>query len=208
VDPAKTESDAKRGALYGRVSTKDKGQEVENQLAELRRFAATQEWEIQAEYIDHDSGKNSDRPRFRRLFADAAQRRFDVVLFWSLDRLTREGALETLQHLNTLTSYGVGFRSFTEPYLDSCGIFKDAVIAILGTIAKQERVRTSERVRAGLNRAKEKGVKLGRPRKILDRQRIIALRDVEKLSWPEIARRTGCGQGTVVRAYRSYKSAA
>ena len=80
------------------------------------------------------------------MMADAAQRQFDVVLFWALDRFTREGALETLQHLNWLGSYGVGFRSFTEPYLDSCGIFKDAVIAILGTIAKQERVRISERV--------------------------------------------------------------
>jgi DNA invertase Pin-like site-specific DNA recombinase len=206
MDPAKTESDAKRAALYGRVSTKDKGQEIENQLAELRRFAASQGWEIQGEYIDHERGKNSARPQFRRLFADAAQRGFDVVLFWSLDRLTREGALETLQHLNTLSSYGVGFRSFTEPYLDSCGIFKDAIIAILGTIAKQERVRISERVRAGLNRAKEKGIKLGRPRKIVDRLEVVRLRDEERLSWPEIARRTGCGQGTVVRAYRSYKS--
>ena len=43
----------------------------------------------------------------------------------------REGMLETLQHRNRLTSYGVGFRSFTEAYLDSCGLFKDAVIAIL-----------------------------------------------------------------------------
>jgi len=68
-----------------------------------------------------------------------------------------------LQHLNRLSSYGVGFRSFTEPYLDSCGIFKDAVIAILGTIAKQERVRISERVRAGLDRAKSQGTKSGKP---------------------------------------------
>jgi DNA invertase Pin-like site-specific DNA recombinase len=68
-----------------------------------------------------------------------------------------------LQHLNRLSSYGVGFRSFTEPYLDSCGIFKDAVIAILGTIAKQERVRISERVRAGLSRARSEGTKSGKP---------------------------------------------
>ncbi len=130
-----------------------------------------------------------------------------MVLFWSLDRLTREGALETLQHLNTLSSYGVGFRSFTEPYLDSCGVFKEAIIAILGTIAKQERLRISERVRAGLNRAKEKGVKLGRPRKVFDRQEVVRLRDEEGLSWPEIARKTGLGQGTVVRAYRGLKKA-
>ena len=157
MDTAKSESNAKRAALYGRVSTRDKGQDVENQLAELRRFAASQGWEIQAEYIDHETGKNPDRPQFRRLFAVAAHRGFDVVLFWSLDRLTREGAFETLQRLNTLSSYGVGFRSFTEPYLDSCGVFKDAIIAILGTIAKQERIRIKERVQAGQGPTKPAG---------------------------------------------------
>ena len=85
-----------------------------------------------------------------------------------------------LQHLNRLSSYGVGFRSFTEPYLDSCGIFKDAVIAILGTIAKQERVRISERVRAGLDRAKSQGTKsgkpIGRPRAVYARDRARELR--------------------------------
>jgi DNA invertase Pin-like site-specific DNA recombinase len=83
------------------------------------------------------------------MFKDASQRKFDVLLFWALDRLSREGVLGTLQHLNRLTSYGVGYRSFTEQYFDSCGIFKDAVIAIIATVAKQKRVRISLRVRAG-----------------------------------------------------------
>ena len=126
-----------RAAIYARVSTADGRQDTENQLAELRRFASTQGWEIAAEYIDHESGGRADRREFCQMFTDAAQRQFDGLLFWALDRLTREGALETLQYLNRLSGYGVGFRSFTEPYLDSCGIFKDAVIAILGVIAKQ-----------------------------------------------------------------------
>jgi DNA invertase Pin-like site-specific DNA recombinase len=94
---------------------------------------------------------------------DASQRQFDVVIFWALDRFTREGALQTLQYLNQLSSYSVGYRSSTEPYLDSCGMFKDAVIAILGTIAKQERVRLSERVRAGLHRARSHEPRAGKP---------------------------------------------
>jgi DNA invertase Pin-like site-specific DNA recombinase len=84
-------------------------------------------------------------------------------LFWALDRLSREGVLETLQHLNRLTGYGVGYRSFTEQYFDSCGIFKDAVISIIATVAKQERVRLSERVKAGLDRTRARGTRLGRP---------------------------------------------
>src|SRR5215471_3676395 len=98
------------------------------------------------------------------MFQDASQRKFDVLLFWSLDRLSREGVLETLQHLQRLTSYGVAWRSFTEQYLDSTGIFREAVIGILAAIAKQERVRLSERTIAGLQRARAQGRVGGRPK--------------------------------------------
>jgi DNA invertase Pin-like site-specific DNA recombinase len=110
------------------------------------------------------------------MFRDAAHRRFDLLLFLSLDRFTREGVLETLTHLNRLTGAGVDYRSFTEPYFDSCGIFKDAVISILATIAKQERVRLSERVQAGLARARSRGKRLGPPKKIVDASKIAHLR--------------------------------
>jgi hypothetical protein len=95
---------------------------------------------------------------FKRLFEDASRRRFDLVLFWSLDRFSRQGVLETLHHLQRLAQYGVGYRSFTEQYLDSCGILKDAVLSILATIAKQERIRISERVHAGLAKARKQAV--------------------------------------------------
>ena len=72
--------------------------------------------------------------------------------------------LETLTYLQRLTQYGVGYRSFTEQYLDSCGMFREAVISILAVIAKQERVRLSERTIAGLQRARERGHIGGRPR--------------------------------------------
>src|SRR5438045_8781175 len=97
------------------------------------------------------------------MLAAASRREFDVVLFWALDRFSREGVYVTLQHLQSLTSYGVGYRSFTEQYLDSCGLFKDAVISILATIAKQERIRISERTIAGLQRARLQGRIGGRP---------------------------------------------
>ena len=103
-----------RVALYARVSTKDKGQEVENQLAQLREFAARSGWMIVHEYIDHETGKSSDREQFEQMFQDASQRKFDVLLFWALDRLSREGVRATLRHLERLTSCGVGYRSFTE----------------------------------------------------------------------------------------------
>jgi DNA invertase Pin-like site-specific DNA recombinase len=91
------------------------------------------------------------------MFAAESRREFDVLLFWGLDRLSREGTVETLNHLQRLTGYGVNYRSFTEPYLDSTGIFKQAVIGILAAVAKQERVRLSERTVAGLQRARAQG---------------------------------------------------
>jgi DNA invertase Pin-like site-specific DNA recombinase len=195
-----------RVALYSRVSTKDRGQETANQTRQLREFCLAQGWVIVGEYDDHDSGSIADRAQFQKLMIDASQSRFEMVLFWALDRLTREGALETLQHLNRLTGYGIGFRSFSEPYLDSCGLFKDAVIAIIGTIAKQEKVRISERVRAGLYRAKAQGTKsgkpIGRPRVVLSRERVVELRTVG-LSWREVSRRTGASVASVRRAYDS-----
>jgi len=184
--------------IYSRVSTKDKGQDCENQLRQLRAFAETQGYTVIREYVDHASGKTSDREAFGEMFADASRREFDVLLFWSLDRLSREGVLETLQHLQRLTGYGVGYRSFTEQYLDSCGMFRDAVISILATIGKQERVRLSERTTAGLQRARAKGRIGGRPRAVCDRERVHSLRSAGR-SLGEIAAEVGVSKATVCR---------
>jgi DNA invertase Pin-like site-specific DNA recombinase len=185
-------------AIYSRVSTKDKGQDVENQLRQLRGFCGKQEWAIVREYVDHASGKRGDREQFQAMFAAASRREFDTVLFWSLDRFSREGVYETLQHLQRLTAYGVGYRSFTEQYLDSCGLFKDAVISILATIAKQERVRLSERTVAGLQRAKLQGRVGGRPRIVCDREKLAELRR-SGLSLGQIAAQMNLSKTTVAR---------
>jgi len=185
-------------AIYSRVSTRDKGQDVQNQLCQLREFACKQGWRITAEYVDHASGKCSDRAQFKAMFAAAARREFDLVLFWALDRFSREGVLETLTHLQTLTSYGVGYRSFTEAYLDSCGMFKDAVVGILAVIAKQERVRLSERTVAGLQRARKQGRIGGRPRVICDHSRVLSLH-AEGNSLGRIAKQLSLSKTTVSR---------
>ena len=109
------------------------------------------------EYVDKATGKRSDREQFQKMFGAASRRELNVLLFWSLDRLSREGTVQTLNHLERLTGYGIELRSFTERYLDSTGIFKQAVIGILAAVAKQERVRLSERTVAGLERARAQG---------------------------------------------------
>jgi DNA invertase Pin-like site-specific DNA recombinase len=188
-------------AIYARVSTRDKGQDFTNQLLALREFASKQGWLIYHEYVDQVTGSTDDRPQFQQMFQDGSQRKFDVLLFWSLDRLSREGVLETLQHLQRLTSYGVAWRSFTEQYLDSTGIFREAVIGILAAIAKQERVRLAERTRAGLERVRREGKRLGRPVAKVDVGMIRRMRE-DGMSWSEIARSTRLSRGTVQRVCR------
>jgi DNA invertase Pin-like site-specific DNA recombinase len=114
-----------RVATYARVSTRDGRQDTENQL---RQFAGTQGWAVIHEYEDQASGKHGDRDQFKKMFAAASRREFDCLLFWSLDQLSREGTVETLNHLQRLTSYGVNYRSFTEQYLASTGMFKERAI--------------------------------------------------------------------------------
>jgi predicted site-specific integrase-resolvase len=104
-------------ALYARVSTRDKGQDHENQLRELRAFVerkASEDWTLAIEYVDKASAKTADRPAFRKMLDAASRKEFDMVLFWSLDRFSREGVLETLQHLKALTSHGVEWFSYRE----------------------------------------------------------------------------------------------
>lgn len=153
----------KRVVIYARVSTKD--QETENQLCQLRDYAAKQGWGVLEEIVDVGSGSKgrSERQGLERLFTLAHQRRMDLVLFWALDRFSREGSRQTIGYLSQLESLGVGFHSFSEPYLSTLGVFSDCIIALLSALAKQERIRIGERTKAGLERAKASGKRLGRP---------------------------------------------
>jgi DNA invertase Pin-like site-specific DNA recombinase len=198
-------------AIYARVSTRDKGQDVRNQLEQLHAYCDRQGWKIAGEYIDQRSGKNGDREEFKRMMNNAYQREFDVVLFWSLDRFSREGTLETLQYLKQLSSYGVAFKSFTEQYLDGTGIFKDAIIGILAALAHQERVRLSERVVAGLERAKKQGRVGGRPKTRRDRDRDAAkIRQLREdgQSYQEIADELGRSKADIGRVCAALNCAA
>jgi len=185
-------------AVYSRVST-DK-QENANQLLQLRDFAAKQGWEIVAEYTDVVSGSGKRaRVKFEQMMLAASQRKFDLILFWALDRFTREGTQRTLTYLTNLDSWGVAWRSYSEPYFDSCGPFKDVVISVAATLAKQERIRISERTRAGLARAKKEGRTLGRPEVQVDVQRARKMQR-EGLGLRPIAAALGCSVNTLQRA--------
>lgn len=146
-----------RCAIYTRVSTTDHGQDPLNQLLQLREFAKQQGWLIVLEFTDELSAKNGNRPGFQAMWRAAEGHRFDILLFWSLDRLTREGTLATLTYLRRLKDHGLAFKSYTEQYVDSLGVFADAICGILAAVAQQERIRLSDRTKAGLARLKASG---------------------------------------------------
>ena len=151
-------------ALYVRCSTKHHNQDVENQLLQLRTFCERSGYEIYKEFSDYESGDDIKRKGFNEMLADARKRKFELLVFWSLDRFSRSGTRQTIQYLQQLESYGVLYKSYSEQYIDSAGIFSDVIISILSTLAKQEKIRLTERVKAGLDKAKSKGRIGGRPK--------------------------------------------
>lgn len=199
-----TPSTSKRVVIYGRVSTQD--QDAHNQIRQLKDYAAAQQWRVVDVITDVCSGSKdaSERAGLNKLMTLAHQRRFDILLFWSLDRFSREGSRKTIGHLTQLEQFGVGWHSFTEPYLSTLGIFSDAIIALLSALAKQERLRIGERTRAGLERARANGKRLGRPRtsyvRIAEAKKLRA----DQLSYSQIGQRLGVSR---VRAYQLVKSA-
>lgn len=154
-----------RVAIYARVSTDDRGQDPENQLAQLRAWCAAAGHPIVEQFVDHASGgKGADkRPRFAAMLDAAHRRQFDLLLVWALDRLSREGMVPTVVHLQQLAATGVAFHSYTEPMLSTDNeMVRDIVLAVMASLAKLERQKISERTKAGLERARAKGKRLGR----------------------------------------------
>src|SRR4029077_20785360 len=98
-----------------------------------------------------------NRPQFQALFAAASRREMDVVLVWALDRFSREGVAATFAHIKRLLDYGVQFESLIDPHFRTTGPAGELMIAIAAWIALQERMRISDRTKAGLAIARSKG---------------------------------------------------
>jgi len=203
--PRKSEatSTPKRVGLYARVSKDDGKQDTENQLHELREFCKRSGWTVEHEYIDRVSGSKSERqrPQMQQMFEDASKRRFDVLLFWKLDRFSREGTVTTLKHLQRLSDYGIQWRSYQEPFLDTTSAFGEMLVGVVSFFAKHERACISERTIAGLKRARRAGKSLGRPRVEVDVQKVLALQ-AKGMGLRGIAEKTGWSLSSIMRALR------
>lgn len=149
-----------RVALYARVSTLD--QDPEMQLDELRAVARQRGWSV-TEYIDHGvSGARMRRPGLDRLLADAQAGRINLVVVWRLDRLGRS-LVDLLRILHDLSRWNVNFLSLRDAGIDTTTAVGRLLIQLIAAFAEFERAIAIERTRAGLARARARGVQFGRP---------------------------------------------
>lgn len=144
-----------------------KRQDVEDQLIILREAVKRHKgWQVVAELVNYESGckGRADRKQFDAMLKAASQKELDLLYFWQLDRLSREGIKKTIHYLELLAGWQVRFKSHTEEYLDIDNeLIRHMLLGVLSYFAQQEAVKVSENTKVGLQRAKAKGKRLGRP---------------------------------------------
>lgn len=182
-----------RIAIYARVSTKD--QSCEMQLRDLRTYCVARSFTDATEYVDAGvSGSKDSRPELNRLMNDARKRKVDAVIVWRFDRFARS-TKHLLNALDEFRSLGVGFISYSEN-LDTSSPLGQALFTIIAAVAQLERDLIRERVTAGVANARAKGKTLGRPKRYVTRDHIVALQS-QGLSLRKIAKELAVGYGTV-----------
>jgi len=148
--------------IYSRVSTGE--QDTRNQSTVLTDWATQRGYEVVKVYTEEESAwRNGHQRELAHLIADARKRKFQAVMVWALDRLSREGALAILSLVNKLSSYGVKVLSYQESWTEAPGEVAELLYALTGWVARMESQRRSERTKAGLARVKAQGKCLGRP---------------------------------------------
>jgi DNA invertase Pin-like site-specific DNA recombinase len=194
-------------ALYARISTNEDRQHSQNQTDQLREYAGRMGWKVAVEYIDTESGGRASRPALDQMLTAAGRRKFDALLVSDLSRLTRLGPAAAFELIARLKSYGVQFWSMNEPHFrttDPAGKPTPAgelFLAIAAYMAQQERENIQHRVRAGMATARKNGKVIGRPRRLVNRGRILELRRAGT-SIREIARITKNPKSSIERTLR------
>jgi DNA invertase Pin-like site-specific DNA recombinase len=188
----------KRAAIYARVSTPD--QHLENQILDLRKLAAQRGFEVVQEYCDRGiSGSKAKRPGLDSMMADARRGEFSVLLVAAFDRIARstKNFLEILDEFNALR---IEFISAREA-IDTGSPMGRMFITLIGSIAELEKSILVERIRAGMRRAKQDGVRLGRTPLKIDRDALVCDR-LAGMSLTSVAKKYRVSRASVVRFVR------
>ncbi len=186
---------SKRVALYARVSTLDKGQDPETQLTQLREYAQRRNFEVMGEFIDYASGTTQDRIQYKLMMAAAKKRKLDVVLVWRYDRFARS-TQALVNAMKEFQSMGIDFISYQEN-IDTTTPTGELIFHVMASLAQFESSLISQRVKAGMARAKAQGKQISRPK--LNATKLKQIQDLHKtgLSMNQISIRSGVAYGTV-----------
>jgi len=175
------------------------------QLLPLREFVEAQGWEVYGEFVDYVPATDiAHRLQWRSLLDEASKRRFDLLLVWRMDRAFRS-VLDAATTLERLRTWRIGLRSYSEPWLDTTSPFGEALYYITVAYAQLERGILRERVKAGMERARKQGIKIGQPR-VMDRRGfkrrfgvvLVSLQDGQ-ISRSQAAKELGIGYATLKR---------
>ncbi len=190
-----------RAALYARVSHRDQ-KTVPDQLADLRAYCDRQGWNVTAEFSDIISGKRNNRPQRNELIKQSYKGKFDVILVWKLDRWSRnsQDALNTLAELDRID---VAFVSLQEK-LDFSTPKGRAMVRILAIFAELERETIAERTKAGIEKAKAKGMKMGRPASAQGKTKMVLWLAEEGRNNSQIAKELRISRASVIRIRRAH----
>ena len=147
--------------IYARVSTDS--QDTDNQKLALEKWAKDRGFEVVSTYAENESAwRNGHQATLKRLIHDARLRKFDVVLVWALDRLSREGSAAILNIVHTLVACDVKVYSYQETWTEAPGELGELLFSIAGWVAKQESQRRSERIKAAMDKRRANGLPVGR----------------------------------------------
>ena len=185
----------KRVALYARVSTLDKGQDPETQLIQLRQYAQYRNFEVIGEFVDYASGTTQDRVQYRLMMDAAKKRVIDVVLVWRYDRFARS-TQALVNALKEFQSLGIDFISYQEN-IDTTSPTGELVFHVMASLAQFESSLISQRVKAGMERARAQGKNIARPRLPIEQQQKIYELQKKGLSMNKISKQLGIAYGTV-----------
>jgi DNA invertase Pin-like site-specific DNA recombinase len=188
----------KKAAIYARVSTPD--QHLEAQLYDLRDLAAKRDYTVIREFEDRGvSGSKSKRAGLDAMLSSARRREFDVLLVAAFDRMARstKNFLEIVDELNEL---GIEFVSAREA-IDTSGPMGRMFITLVGSIAELERSLITERIRAGMRRARLEGQRLGRAPLNIDHDPLVRDR-LAGMSLTSVGKKYGVSRASVVRFVR------
>jgi putative DNA-invertase from lambdoid prophage Rac len=196
--------------LYARVSTSDKDQIPETQLVPMRESVQAQGWVTFQEYVDCAPATDLlHRIQWHVLLDLASKHKFDLLLVWRMDRAFRS-VLDAATTLERLRSWGVGLQSYSEPWLDTTSPFGEALYYITIAYAQLERGILRERVKAGMERARRQGQRIGRP-KVTDRKgfsrrfgAILVCLIKGDISRRQAAKELGIGYATMKRLLDTY----